>query len=224
MNILSIAMLISFGSCLFILTLVLSVLAETPISSANEIEIFSPDSKPYNQTYADWTVKWWRWIESIPAPINPLTDKDGKLCGTSQHDQHVWFLAGTVGNQASRTCEIPAGKAIMFPIINVICHTFTDRVYGEDLLKCAEADQNHVNSKKLMIDGNPIENLDGFRIHSPLFNITLPEQNTAGTQAGTTQAASDGWFVILKPLPPGVHNITRLWECILSSRCRKPGN
>ena len=67
-----------------------------------------------------------------------MNDPDGKWCGTSQSDTHVWFLAGTTGNSASRTCEIPAGKAIMFPIINVLCHYFYDRVMGDEITKMCQ--------------------------------------------------------------------------------------
>ena len=33
----------------------------------------------------------------------------------------VWFLAGTFGGKAERTCTIPSGKAILFPPINTEC-------------------------------------------------------------------------------------------------------
>ena len=57
------------------------------------------------------------------------------------------------------------------------------------LLKCAKVDQDKVNYLKIALDGKLLQNLQSFRVQSPLFNITFPENNAAGTQAGTTQVS-----------------------------------
>jgi hypothetical protein len=44
-----------------------------------------------------------------------------------------------------------------------------------------------------------------YRFQSSLFNLTLPENNVMGVPAQETQGVSDGYFVILKPLPKGEH-------------------
>jgi hypothetical protein len=58
------------------------------------------------------------------------------------------------------------------------------------------------------VDGAPIQNLQLYRIQTPIFNITFPNNNAAaGVSAGTTQAVADGNWVFLKPLPPGKHEL-----------------
>lgn len=191
------------------LLLILFTSAEAQNVSSKSAEIFSPDSHPYNLTYGDWSAKWWQWAESIPLDKSPFDDPTGHRCGTSQNDSNVWFLAGTLGGDAVRTCEIPAGKAVMFTVINVQCNFFVDKVSKNeaDLRKCAKDDQDTVNVLNATVDGKVVENIDQFRTQSPLFNLTFPPNNVAGVAPGTTQAISDGWFIILKPLPSGQHQI-----------------
>jgi hypothetical protein len=57
------------------------------------------------------------------------------------------------------------------------------------------------------IDGNQLQNLDKYRVQSPLFNLTLPENNVFGAKPGFTPILSDGWWSLLEPLPPGNHEI-----------------
>ncbi|HKG86698.1 MAG TPA: hypothetical protein VKA95_00115 [Nitrososphaeraceae archaeon] len=37
----------------------------------------------------------------------------------------MWFLAGTGGGEVTRVCNIPAGKAIFFPSLNVECDSLS---------------------------------------------------------------------------------------------------
>ena len=78
----------------------------------------------------------------------------------------------------------------------------------DDLRKCANEDQNTVTSLRLVIDGLEIQNLTKHRIDSPLFNFTTPEKGIFGLKSANTQGVSDGFFVMLKPLSRGAHEIT----------------
>ena len=49
--------------------------------------------------------------------------------------------------------------------------------------------------------------LDKYRIHSRIFNFTLPEDPWLAGEPGPSSAVSDGYWVILEPLPPGKHEI-----------------
>ena len=45
-------------------------------------------------------------------------------------------------------------------------------------------------------------------VSSKGFNITIPEDtNYADLKSGTYRAGGQGWFVFLKPLPPGDHKL-----------------
>lgn len=66
-----------------------------------------------------WGASWWLWALSAPENSDPISDTTGKSCAINQAGK-VWFLAGTYENGApiKRQCTIPAGKAIMFPLVN----------------------------------------------------------------------------------------------------------
>jgi hypothetical protein len=85
-----------------------------------QIAVFSADSKPYGLTYGDWTAKWWQWAYSVPKEVNPAYDDSGKYCSEGQSGP-VWFLTSTYKHPVERHCIIPAGKAILFTILNSEC-------------------------------------------------------------------------------------------------------
>src|SRR5262249_3950679 len=74
-------------------------------------------SSPFGSTYEEWSARWWQWVLSIPAATNPLNDTTGAQCAQEQTGK-VWFLAGTFVGAVTRTCSLPQGKAVFFPIVN----------------------------------------------------------------------------------------------------------
>lgn len=187
-------------------TLVKPVILE---GTSSNLSVYSIDSKPYGLSYGEWTAKWWQWIYSIPETDNPGNDETGEKCAVGQNDPDVWMLVGTPGGKVSRTCSVPEGKAILFPIINVECDYIVDRNLKteSDLRKCAKTDQDKAINLLVTVDGAAIPNLQMYRMQSPLFNLTYPEDNIAGLPAGSTYAISDGYWILLKPLPLGKHEI-----------------
>ena len=83
-------------------------------------EVYTLDSKPFGIPYTEWTARWWQWALSIPDKVNPISDLTGEHCSEGQKGP-VWFLGGTWGGSAERTCTIPAGKAILWAPINYSC-------------------------------------------------------------------------------------------------------
>lgn len=193
-------------SAIYVLSLFLLPIA----NGAEESELIeSPDSKPYGLSYGEWSVKWWQWVLSIPADKSPIIDKSGAYCATNQNNSNAWFLVGSGGGEVVRTCTIPAGKAIFFPIINVECSYAEDSSAKteQDLRNCAREDQNKVTYLRVTIDGVNIQNLTKYRTDSPLFNFTTPEKGLFDLKSVSTQGVSDGYFVMLKPPSPGSHEL-----------------
>lgn len=79
----------------------------------------------------------------MPQPLNPATDPTGKNCAQNQNGP-FWFLAGTTGGSAECTCTIPAGKAILFPVVGSECdYAAYPNVKSESgFVLCAQADVN----------------------------------------------------------------------------------
>jgi hypothetical protein len=81
----------------------------------------------------------------------------------------------------------------------------------EELKTCAKGFQDQVTDLYVSIDGQNISEteLEKYRIQSPPFNFTLPENNILELPKDTsTVAVSDGNWVFLRPLSPGAHEIS----------------
>jgi hypothetical protein len=186
----------------------LMVLAPMVMAAANQNPGVLPiNSKPYGLSYGEWSIKWWQWAVSIPAATNPLIDTTGEFCGEGQSG-NVWFLAGTTGGSATRTCTIPAGKAIFLPIVNQFdCCEEGQTV--DDMRKNVTYQIDNVTSMDFKLDGVPLQNLFSYRAPSPgTFELTLPDNNIFGVPAGVYgPTVSDGYYLMLAPLSRGQHTI-----------------
>jgi hypothetical protein len=173
-----------------------------------EMKIFSPSETAYGLSYSEWAIKWWQRMFSICSNNNPVIDDSGKNCRYKQSGP-VWFLAGTViSSRVFRHCNIPDGKAILFPIIN------TERSTSElpcatnsQLIEAAKHDIDQVSRLGVTIDGDKLGHLGEYRTPTPPFYLKVPKDNFMGLTHGNTRAVSDGFWIILKPMPIGNHVI-----------------
>jgi hypothetical protein len=165
------------------------------------------------KTYEQWSEKWWKWALSIPEPRNPLLDTTGKNSSLGQSGS-VWFLGGTWNGATGveRTTTVPAGKSLFFPIFNVLAYAENGILSEQDIGATKEYIDN-VTVKEVRVDGKKLKNLDEFRVRSKIFTVMLPENNILvlsngkPAPAGPTKSLSDGYWIMLKPLPEGKHTI-----------------
>jgi hypothetical protein len=183
---------------------------------ASAIVVFPGNSSAYGSTYAQWTAKWWAWLMSIPTNINPAADTSGINCARGQAGP-VWFLAGSLGGHAERTCTIPAGEALLFPVINSECsYAETPKLTSEAALRsCAVLEIDKVSHVQATVDGVSLQSSQIPRVQSPLFNFIFPPNGIFGAPAGPSQSVSDGYWVFLHPLPAGSHELA--WKAVEGS-------
>ena len=63
------------------------------------------------------TEEWWTWALADPSPL--VGDyKWGRPQCKGEFVEGVFFLAGTQGGDATRTCTVPADTALFFPVVN----------------------------------------------------------------------------------------------------------
>ncbi|MFL6449806.1 MAG: hypothetical protein ACJ746_19305 [Bryobacteraceae bacterium] len=198
----------------------------SPAGSSNP-GVHPPNSKPYGMTYGEWSARWWAWVLSIPASMNPNLDTTGADCSQGQSG-HVWFLAGTFGGPANRTCTIPTGVSVLISILTT--------AFGAGLGDClspgwgnsgpcdvtalraaAAAQENNPQQLSLTVNGVPLRDLNAYRSPSPEFAYTLPPDNVLAflfnfpVPKGTYfPAVADGYWVMFTPFSPGVHYIDAL--------------
>ncbi len=174
--------------------------------------VLPPGSKPFGASFGEWSARWWQWALGQPVPSNPLLDTTGAFCGVGQSGP-VWFLAGTFNSgTATRTCTIPAGKALFFPVANAFCSEVGDNS-PEAQRACANSSMDAATDLSAQVDGVSIRDLPMYRVQSLIFDLTLPADNifggaAAGVPAGVyTPTAADGIQLMLAPLRAGSHVI-----------------
>lgn len=168
---------------------------------------------------ADLTAEWWNWADSTRE--SPLVGSytGGTQC-EGEYVEGVFFLAGAAFDpdvpSVERTCTVPAGTPIFFPVVNVICSQGFDRIQEPDDPKpydtaCVEPitdDTVDPPSKWFAtLDGQDLEQQ---RIASGLFQWTIAYNNSNpfGIKKGTYESASDGlWVYLEEGLTAGEHTI-----------------
>jgi hypothetical protein len=205
----------------------MSVQADNPVSHVAQI-----NTTPEGQTYGRWAAAWWQWVLGIPAAKNPLTDAKGEHCAERQVDT-VWFLAGSMEpGTVVRSCDIPAGKSLFFPLTNGSYGAFLNdppetrtKAFVRKAASCTEP----VVISALSIDGSKIPQPLRFFTgpsgsQSPIFNVQLPPDNlfrldtSAVPELVFSPSAEQGYYLFLYPLSSGPHTIH--WH---ASGCN-PGN
>jgi hypothetical protein len=168
--------------------------------------IYPPGSRPHGKTYEEWSALHWQWVCAIPASENP---RFGNRCPDMGQSGEVWFLAATTAGTVVRECSVPAGKAILITVVNVFVWNSPGESFTEQELRERGAeDLRHVSEMGCTIDGTVIEDLDRFRVQSPVFDLHLAADNFLTEIPGDYDTVvSDGWWIMLEPLPKGEHVI-----------------
>ena len=178
--------------------------------------VYSVESKPFGKSYGESAASWWQWFSGIRSNQNPGIDNSGAFCNVGQPNKDVWFLTLTFGtaNQVSRSCTIPAGRSKFVPIFSNDCDTSEYPAYTtrDQFASSARQQTDSVSTVlSLTLDGKPIGSLESYRTDSPMFNITYPgptpKDNVYSVKPGVYPGVVDGFFVMLKPLPVGKHDL-----------------
>jgi hypothetical protein len=168
--------------------------------------VYSKDSTPFGIPYKEWVAKWWQWNVGIPKSEHPRDNYSAEKCAANQNGS-VWFLPDILSGEEDRSCTIPAGKAVLVPLLTGECENSSTPVMSdEELHQCALAgDEYAVISATL--DGQNIQNLQQYRTYTSFFNITIVKDNIFDNHPGTFKGNADGFFVFLEPLSPGNHDL-----------------
>lgn len=174
--------------------------------------VLPPSANPHGASYNEWGARWWQWVIAQPIDRDPLTDATGQFCAVGQSGP-VWFLSGGV---AARRCVVPEGKALFFPIASESYVLFpwdpndTPQL-GRDLTK---RDIDTAFNMSVEVDGNSIPDLGTYRAQSPAsgaltetFSVNIPANKYNGVPPGPYQTVADGFYVMLAPLPVGIHSV-----------------
>jgi len=191
----------------------LGLMLATPVASADP-RVAPIGSQPGGSSYAEWGAQWWQWALGTPASSNPLAGAD---CDGGQEGK-VWFLAGVLtAGEDQRTCSVPTGTALFFPVINKAWVSFLSDPAAERteafVRSHAVCEAGEVSAT---IDGVPVADVKRYYAsadESPLFDVQLPADNILGaTEADIPQlllspSAHSGYYLFVHPLRPGTHTL-----------------
>jgi hypothetical protein len=174
----------------------------------------------FGKTYPEWGSRWWQWLYELPQKQgdckSPENDPSGELCTLGQSGE-VYFLAGTRGGNATRTCTLPRGKALFFPII-----TYSGDNAGVPLDQQGTEDDfrngintavNAMSELSLKLDG-VAQDVSPLKVPSTQYTYTLPPEPNQYTCAGASgvvglvsPAFHGGYYAMVAPPSPGQHTI-----------------
>jgi hypothetical protein len=192
--------------------------------NTSDISFFTADCPPpYGITYGGWTVRWWQWALSIPKSKNPVLDRTGEYACENQPPKDVWFLAGKLAeenrNPNIRSCKIPTGRSILFPVINCEANSLElPELRTElDIIQYIEKEEDAIVLKECYVDGNltPAQRIKSDPI---IFDLNMVNHNLFTEKGGNTRASADGYWVFLKPPPKGEHTISFHGSCTKGKR------
>jgi len=169
----------------------------------------------------DLTAEWWQWALSIPTSENPTLDATGEKCFVGQRGS-TWFLTGPIGGgSVTRSCPVPAGKRIFFPVANGIffdspnlCGQGPEHSSAAEMRAILAGFVAGLTEVSVELDGEPVEHLH--RVRSRVFEVALPEENlfdapcafAGGFPAGIySPAVDDGYYALIEPLAAGQHTL-----------------
>ena len=175
-----------------VVSLGLLLVAPLAFAQAPDSRVVAP-SAAQSETggrYSDWGAAWWQYVYAIPRQDNPLLDETGAKCQVGQPSgpANVFFLVGALNtsHMATRTCTVPAGKRLFFPLLNIEVdnggavaplptgsNPQSWRAQGPLRLNAAGLPEA-ITELHASVDGGQIGDLLSYRTRSPNFPYTFP--------------------------------------------------
>jgi hypothetical protein len=203
---------------LAVLGLIVGLFVPTARAQADDLTAVPPTTPELRAYYSLLQQNWWNWAASIKANKHPFNDPTGENADQGQQGD-VWFIGGifgepvdetTVIGTADRLCTVPAGKAIFFPVLNTLFSNLgEDPPLSDAELEAAAAFYNGpATDLAVRLDGHDVASVkQRFETESGAFTLNYTANGIFGTKPGTTRAADAGYYVLLAPPSPGVHDL-----------------
>jgi len=188
---------------------------------ANAFVILAPGSTIAGKSIADWTADWFTWAWQAPVTSSPLLDTTGEFANENNNGP-VFFIAGTAGGNAVRSFDVPGGRPILIPMINLFDTldppALTDAIINDFLA--------HVTDAFAIIDGVSVANPFSFLEVTDFFSMGPVRADgllgtlfpsIVGVDAFPTKGA--GYWLMVDGLAAGPHTFTFGGSCSSSLSC-----
>ena len=175
-------------------------------------KVVPPTSMKYGG-YAELSAAEVKWALEFPLAGHPAIDSPDFDISAGQTGD-IWFLGGPFGT-VERTCTIPENKALFITLANAEVSSLEppeSGFHGDTEAEQRElakyyADHIVTTSLRCTVDGEPVKDLERYRVSSPQFEFTAPTPWIFGETGGYGTSVGDGYYVLIEPLPIGQHTI-----------------
>ena len=196
---------------LSILSLPLLFCSITNILAIETIEdyVFEPGSEPYGRTYGEWEAKHWELHVNLPPDKSPASPTYKPTECLLLKDENMTFLSDFYSEIEYRNynCEI-SQTPIAIPALTEGCSYGEFENPNDKIIEDCIYSHNPYAVVKVTIDGKEILDIDKFRITSDWFNLNVTQKdNPYDIKLGSHKAKINAIMPIIKPLPPGQHEI-----------------
>jgi len=190
-----------FGAVLACVSVLCCAQGVSPVPAGQKVDGMSA---------VDLAAEWWKWAMAAPQEINPVADRSGRHCAVGQQGK-VWFLAGGFGSsKVSRECRVPADRHLFFPVVNMVYyrHPQNPNYTCEQAKRLAALNNDTAIDLFASLDGVGIPGIEKQRVKTEkCFDVFERVPKSAGAP-NAFPSATDGYWLLLQPLPKGRHTLT----------------
>jgi hypothetical protein len=184
-------------------------LAIAPLADAHAAskKPLPPQSNAHGASLSERAAEWGRWATAISPEAHPLLEGP---CATGQSGK-VWFLGGSfVSNVVERSCTVPSGTALFFPVVNNSYLAYPeDPEYDDDEAIRSIAQDAELSRVRAAINGRSVGSLQAYEVTSPVFEVAEPLLlQGLGIDVRNVRGATYGIYLLIPPLPVGQHVLT----------------
>lgn len=187
------------------------------------IEVVQPNQAIDGKSQAEWGNFWWTKIHTTPKNKNPLTSNNN-----FEKTGSVQMLVGTGFGEPPvvRDIRIDDTTYLFAPIVNSSADnaglppdwtTADSRYFTQSVINAVDPQRYPENNLFYEVDGKSLIDRSSwtpYRQQSPsAFSFVVPKNHYIGPEGGYTaglqvdDGISDGYWVMLNPLPSGKHTI-----------------
>jgi hypothetical protein len=197
--------------------------ATVMVPMAYAIDVFHKDEVPFGKPYEDWVQDWWKWNAAIPGdPVTTFAGVKENGCLINNDGPVAMLIDPAIGGQHHQKCEISSNQGILIPAWSALCSGATkgnENKSFKELSECARQYNLGKVTVNAWVDNKPLAQvkaedyktinlINATELYTKGFNITTPENsNLAVDYPGTHLGTTHGWYIFLKPLPPGEHTV-----------------
>lgn len=172
------------------------------------------------KTYVEWATEWWKWLVGLESNHNPWCEGTQSVYSLIQQEQfnkspNVFFFADSLEvGDPTISVKIRELMPIWVPLARSVYSNTEDKV--KEIKTQFERDKQYTDEEtiSLYVDDNkldirPSRNSEEFRTWKDLGSIQYAKATPLNSEENPISYYTTlvGYFIMLKPLPPGHHTI-----------------